>query len=104
MQADGHDRSHYLATYSITAEDCFTARRYATAVLCPFVRTSVWLSVTHRYCIETTGRSELGFGKRASFHISYTVVGKFLQKIRVLISGTLSQTLDLENFATASRS
>ena len=61
---------------------CFTVRRsYASAVYyavveCLSARLSVCLSVTHRYCSETTGRIELVFGMEASFHIglSYTVL------------------------------
>jgi len=87
------------------------------------VRLFVCLSVTIRYCIETTERIEL----QASFHLSYTVlyvkdtdkeeclrpfihigldwIGCVIRKlglITVLPSGTLSQTPDFKNFATAS--
>ena len=48
-------------------------------------RPSVPPSVTSRYCIETTGRIELGFVTEASFHLSipHWVVRKFglLQKL-----------------------
>ena len=36
-----------------------------TVVVCP--------SVISWYCVETTGRIELGFGVQASFHLSHTV-------------------------------
>ena len=52
----------------------FTARRYASAVFAVAVYLLVWPSVTSRYCIETTGRIELVFGIKASFHLSYTVL------------------------------
>jgi len=38
------------------------------------VRLSVCLSVTSRYCIETTSRIELVFGMEASFYLSHTVL------------------------------
>jgi len=81
----------------------FAARHYASAVfaivVCLSVRQSVCRSVTSRYCIETTGRiwARVWHGDFLS-HIPLS------PKIRALPSGTLSQTLDLENFATASRS
>ena len=95
---------HFAVDYCI-----FTARRYASAVYAVVVCLSDCLSVRHMtlsYYIETTTRIGLRliFGTEASFDISYTVL-KFVyfQKLRVLPSGTLLQTLDLENFATASR-
>ena len=36
-------------------------------------RVSVCLSVTSRYCIETTGRIDRVFGTEASFHLYHTV-------------------------------
>ena len=82
--------------------DAMLAPVYAV-VPCPSVRRS---SVTSRYCIETTGRIELVFG--VGLPSTYpTLCSKEIwlsPKIRVLPSGTLSQTPDLENFATASRS
>jgi len=68
---------------------------------------SVRPSVTSRYCIERNGRNPAGFGTEASSHLSYTLRYDEIRvspKIRVLPSGTLSQTPDFENFATASRS
>jgi len=79
--------SFYRTTYAITV--------YATPVsVCP--------SVTSRYCIKTTGRIKHG-GYLAP--ITHCVIRKFgyLHKIRVLPSGTFSQTPDSENFATESR-
>jgi len=65
---------------------------------------SVRPSVTSRYCIETTGAGFWCGGFLAV--VSDCLVRKFgyLQEVRVLFSGTLSQTLDLENFAMASQS
>ena len=60
----------------------------------------VCLSVTSRYCIEKSGRIE----QEASFHLSHTVPIGIYPKMRLFPSETLSQTPDLENFATASRS
>jgi len=54
------------------------------------------VSVTIRYCVETTGQIEVVF--------VMDVCCKEMcvpPKIRALPSGTLSQTLDLENFAAA---
>jgi len=52
----------------------FTTRRDTTAVFCRrryvSIRLSVCLSVTSRYCIETTGRVELGFGTQTSHGLS----------------------------------
>jgi len=57
---------------------------------------SVCLSVTSRYCVETTGRIELAFGHGSLFlPIFYTVIQGNLgiYKIRAPFSGTLSQKL-----------
>ena len=64
--------------------------------MCPSVRPSVCLSVTSRYCVETTGRIELAFGHGSLvLAISYTVIQGNLgiYKIRAPFSGTLSQKL-----------
>ena len=75
------------------------ARRYASAGT-SHVPVSVSLSVTSRTFIETDERIELVFGMAASFHLHY-VKRKFgYSKIRVLPSGNLSLTPDLENFAS----
>jgi len=69
-------------------------------------RVSARLSVTSRCCITTTGRIELVLAWRLPS--TYPALrGKEIllsPKIRVLPSGTSSQTPDFENFATASRS
>ena len=49
-------------------------QRYHSAVFAVSVRLSVCLSVTSRYCIETTSRIELVFGMEASFYLSHTVL------------------------------
>ena len=49
---------------------CVTALLFVRPSVCM----SVCLSVTSRYCIETTGRIELVFGMQASFYLSYTVL------------------------------
>jgi len=86
----------------------FTTRRYASAVfavvLCPSLRPSVCQSSTSQYCIETTGRIELFLAWRLPSTYP-TLCYKEIRaspKIGVLPFGTLSQTQDLENFATAS--
>jgi len=76
--------------------------RYARAVYAVVVCLSASLSVKSKYCIETTGRTEIFFDIKASFHtLCYNRVPP---KPRVFLSGTLSQTLDSENFAAAIRS
>ena len=65
------------------------------------VRPSVRLSFTSRYCIETVRRTELVYGTGPK--LCYKEI-RISPKIRVLPCGTLPQTLDLENFATISRS
>jgi len=67
---------------------------------------SVCLSVTSRYCIETSGRIELVLAWRLP-STCFTLHWKerwVSPNTRALPSGTLSQAPDLENFATASRS
>jgi len=89
------------------AFSAFTARRYASAVydvaVCRYV--SVCLSVTSRYRVETTRRIELVLAWKLSLTYPYTELqgNSGVSKIRVLSAGTLSQTLDLENFATTSQ-
>ena len=62
----------------------------------PCVRLSVCLSVTSRCCIETTGRIELVLSwMLASCHCIVRKFG-YLSEIRILPSGIMSQTLDLE--------
>ena len=84
-------------------------RRYASAGT-SYGPASVCLcvcpSVTSRCSVETDERIELGFCTGASIHLSYTVVKviRLSPKLRVLFSGTQTQTPDLENFATAHRS
>ena len=72
-------------------------------VLCLSV--SVCLSVTSPCSIETDERIELVFGVVASFYLFYAVLkgNSGISKIRALLSGTLSQTPDLKNFALAYR-
>jgi len=74
--------------------------RVLAMTLCPC------LSVTSRCSIETDGQDNLVFGMGASFDQSNTVF-KDIQlspKIRVLPSGSLFQTLGIENFVMAYRS
>ena len=75
----------------------FTARHFASAVytvrvVCLFVR----LSVTSRYSIETVERIELVWTWRFFPAILYT-------ELSGNPSGTLSQTLDFEHFASRRR-
>ena len=96
----------YYVTWKRITIRFITARRYASAVYAVVVCPSVRLSVTSRHCIETTRRIELVFGTGASFNlfILYTVLRKFnISRITVHSCETLPQTLDIENFATASR-
>ena len=64
------------------------------AILALVLAMALCLSVTSRCSIETAERIELGFGKEASFHLSYTV----LKKIRV--SPKISVLSFLWNFVT----
>jgi len=61
-------------------------------------------SVTHRNSVETDERIELIFLQGPLPPTCIVKKFLFLQKIRVFFSGTLSKILDLQNFATASRS
>ena len=63
---------------------------------------SVRLSVSSRSSIETGERIELVFGVGSSFHPSYTVLKETsgISRIMLFPSITLSQTLDVENFAS----
>ena len=90
--------------------ELITALPYDSAVYAVVVctRLSARLSQAGN-SIETTGRIELGFFWHGSGFLS-PILGCCLRKfgylgnITLLPSGTLSQTLDSENFATASRS
>ena len=69
--------------------------------MCPSVWPSVRPSVTSRSSVETAEQMELIFGMGASFDITLNcVIRKFgyTSKNKVLPSGTLRQTLNLENF------
>ena len=44
------------------------------AILARYMLSSVCLSVTSLYCIETTGRIELVFATDASFYLSHVVL------------------------------
>ena len=98
-------------TYSQSC--CTKKRKFVIAILAflPHDAMAAWhmqslcvhLSITSEYCIETTGPIKLVFAIDASFHLSHTEIW-VSAKIMVLPSGNLSKTLDLENFATASRS
>jgi len=90
----------------------FTARRYASAVYAVVVSLSVWLSVRssvrHKpvlYRNDWTNRAGFWYGGFLPPipHCALKTFG-YLQKLGYFPSGTLSQTPDLENFATASRS
>jgi len=75
-------------------------------MLWPCVCPSIWQSVTSRYCIETTRMIELFF---LALKLLLTYLKLYYKKIwippkiRVLSSGSLLQTLYLENFAMASQ-
>jgi len=75
---------------------------------CPCVCLCLCLSDCHRsvfYRNVWTGGIELAFGIQASFDLFYTTWKlRYLQKIRVRPSGTLSKTADLGHFASAYRS
>jgi len=66
--------NHTLKLTTTISSVAFSARRYASAVYAVVVCLSVRPSVTSRCCIEKTGRIELVFGMKASFHLSHTVL------------------------------
>jgi len=80
-------RDAMVAQYSLIA---MSARLFVSHVLCD-------MCVTCRSSAETAARIKL------VFTVSFKEIW-LPPKLRVLSSGTLSQTLDLENFATPSRS
>jgi len=55
----------YLLTYLLTY--------YASAMHAVVVCLSVYMSVTRRYCVKTTGRIELVFGMEAPLYLFYIV-------------------------------
>ena len=84
--------------------DAMLARYMLWPCVCMCLCVCLCLSVTSRNSTKTAQWIELIFGMDASFHLSYTAVlqeNSGNPKIRGLPSGTLSQTLDLETFATA---
>ena len=85
---------------SVLPRDAVLSRYMLLSFVCPSIR--------HKPICRTTIRIELVFGVEDSFDRSQTVLGpirKFghLPKVTGLASGTLPQTLELENFAMASR-
>jgi len=68
----GESRHRSACRYNCTflPRDAILARY----LLSSCVRLSVRLSVTSRYCSETTGQLELVFGTEASFHLYQTVL------------------------------
>ena len=62
------------------------------------------LSVVSECCTKMAKWIELTYGMKTLFDLSYTVFKEIwiTPKIRIFPSGTLSQTLDLENFAATS--
>ena len=90
-QPDEHKTKPYAITGSLHV------RFYATQCLSA--------SVTSQYCIECTGWIKLVLGVEAFFDLLLRFKEICVpSNARVLFSGTLSQTLDLENFATTHRS
>jgi len=82
----------------------FIARRYSSAVFAVVVCPSVYHKPVPGYHIETIGRIELVFGMEASTCLTLCYKEIWVSsKIRVLPSGTLSQTPDLKNLVTISR-
>ena len=83
-------------------EDTYVATRIQflprDAMLSSCVCLFVCPSVKSWYCFTTTGRIELVFGMKASFHLSHTVLLEIWgsPKIRALPSGTLSETPSLD--------
>jgi len=86
--------------------DAMLARVLANVAMA--LRLSVCLSVCRKLecSLETDERIELVFGMGAYFHPSYTVLkgNSGISKYKGTSPGTLSQTRDLENFASMYRS
>ena len=83
----------------------YCATLCSRGICCPSVRPSVCYSRFASKRLDGDG-IELVFGMAASFDLSYILYCKEIRvppKLRILPSPTLPQTLDLENFATASR-
>ena len=99
-------RQESYVAYTISAKFLPRDAILAWCMLSSCVRLSACPSVCHRYCIETTGRIELVLAWRLSFTCPILCCEEIwvVPKVRVIPSGTLSQTPDLENFVTASRS
>jgi len=78
---------------------CWRGIRCRRMSICP----SVCLSVTSRHCIETSGQIELVLKCRLPPNYPRLCYKEIWvpPNTRALPSGTLSQTLDLENFSTA---
>ena len=93
-----HESDALISQFNFSLNIFYRATLFAV-ITCRSVRPSV----TSRYCIETTGRIELVFGMKASFYLCCKEI-RVSPEIRVLPSGTLSETPDLDNFATESRS
>ena len=87
---------------SITSTFFFSVRRFASAVLAMALCLSVCPSVISRYSVKTAEEIDLDFGTEATLRLFRTVL-YVSSKIMVLSSGTLSQTLDLNNFPTTRR-
>jgi len=86
----------------------FTARRYVSAVFALVMCPSVCPSVRHRpvlYRKDRTRTTQAGFWRRGVLPpVTRCVIRKFVYLPRLdMPSRTLSQTSDLENFATTSR-
>ena len=88
------------------SRDAMPARVLANVAMA--LRLSVCLSVCRKLecSLETDERIELVFGMGAYFHPSYTVLkgNSGISKDKGTSPGTLSQTRDLENFASMYRS
>ena len=89
--------THSLLFSQFLPRHALLARYTLSSCVCP----SVHMSVISRCCIETTGRIELVFDWRlpSTYPTLYCKEIWASPTIRVLLSGTLFQTPDLENFA-----
>jgi len=86
-------RRHVLSSgFDFLPHDTMLAR-YMQSSVCPPVRPSV----TSRYCIETTKRTELAFATQASFQLSRNLPwDRWKQLGKVKVAGTLNRTEQVE--------
>jgi len=91
-------RRHVLSSgFDFLPHDTMLARYMLSSCVRLYVRPSVRPSVTSRYCIETTKRTELAFATQASFQLSRNLPWyRWKQLGKVKVAGTLNRTEQVE--------